>query len=413
MNTIKRTKRKKSQRTYKKTYHRSRKASKASQSSLVKILKFVLVLGGLLLFVYYFFLQSLFENNHTTDINQNTSSTEGKQDVEYSGAELLDIEINGLFTEFKLQESWIQKTHNIFIVQIPKDVSSIILIHKIAKIIDKLGYNLLSSTEDLITNKSIVEIGKDDKLIRKIIFNHNTNLARNRGKIAIIIDDFGYSVRSDIKRLLSSPYQITCAIIPGLPKSNELYDQIQQAQKEILIHLPMEAMEQAVEYSHYTIYTKMSQEEISKRIQRAINDFPNCKGINNHMGSKATSDEATMENVLSEIKKHNIFFIDSKTTNQSVVDKVAQKLNIAYASRDIFLERERNDSIEYLRNKIKAAAKIAETSNSAIAIGHPYPNTIAVLMEEIPKLQKLGYSIVPVSELINDKSAIKNDETEN
>jgi len=388
----------KQRKSTKKSYSRRKKQKSPFQKTIGNLFKFLLLLAASSFVIYYFIIKPLIKKDQP-DLAQ--PPMEKPVNIsDFSKEERLDFEIAGVIREFKIPDSWIQKDKNVLRIRLPNDIPSIVIIHKIVKLVDDLNFDLLSSGENFATHQSILEIGKNDELVRKVILSHDSNLTRNKGKIAIIIDDFGYGNTDQIAKLLNLPYQISCAIIPGLSKSKDFYRLAQQHKKETLIHMPMEAIEEKVEYSDYSIYTNMSDEEITKRINKAIFDYPASKGMNNHMGSKVTSDEFSMEIILRELSKSTKYYIDSKTTNQSVVAKVARKLTVAWASRDIFLERERNDTKDYLRGKLGVTAKIAEQTGSAIAIGHPYKNTIEVLIEEIPKLEKQGFEFVFVSELV-------------
>jgi polysaccharide deacetylase 2 family uncharacterized protein YibQ len=130
---------------------------------------------------------------------------------------------------------------------------------------------------------------------------------------------------------------------------------------------------------------------------------PYAIGLNNHEGSKATEDPALMAVVAGFLKEKDAFFLDSVTTNKSVVPAAAKAAGIPWAKRRIFLDNEVNGrpaTPEEIRKQLADATQFALKHGSCIAIGHPHANTLAVLKEEGPALQAQGIRLVHVSELL-------------
>ena len=388
--------RKKIKRKSRKTYKRKKKTSNVRQS-IFNFLKLILLIGAVGFIVYYFVFR-------TSGVEEPASISQKKEKVKVSSLskpEAVDYSLKQIFSKYELLDSWITTQNNVIKVQIPQDIQFIVLVHEIITEIEKMGCEVTDCKEDLTAQKSTVEISYKDKLVRKVVLSQASDLKRTQGKIAIIIDDFGYSKSQQIQQILQFPFPVTIAIIPGLSKSKQLYELAHQHTKETLIHLPMEALDEKVDYTNYTLYTtNMTDAEIRQRVQNVIEDYPKSKGINNHMGSKATANSRIMKILMEVLKKQHRFFIDSKTTNKSVAYQTAQNLNVLSAERDIFLDSGGEDDEEYLKNKLAALKKIVKKKGTAIAIGHPYKNTVKVLSEEIPKLQKEGYDFVTLTELV-------------
>ena len=202
-----------------------------------------------------------------------------------------------------------------------------------------------------------------------------------------------------IKSFLALEYPLTLSILPGQKFTQKIAQQAKQHGKQTLLHLPMEPKQGRVEETEFTILTTLSEQQITDRINNALAILPDAVGVNNHMGSKATENEVVMAAVFKELKRHNKMFIDSKTTLNSVAPDVAAQYNLKFVQNATFLERGKNEEKHHIRNKLKIAAKIAERKGKVLIIGHPYPETIDVLKEELPKLEKQGFIVVPVSEL--------------
>jgi len=312
----------------------------------------------------------------------------------------LDYVVQKIFQEFNLEDSWIKRKGNVINVQLPSAIPAVTLIWEIIQKAEALGLKVVNSEEDLKANRSSVSIGTNKETYLTINFTRNNALERKTGKIAIIIDDFGYYDNKTTAKFLELGYPVTLSIIPGQKYSNKIAQDAKKFNKTIMIHLPMEALEENVEDGDYTIRTNMSDSLIAQRIQKAIASLPSAVGINNHMGSKATADSRVMNIVMNELKPSGKFFIDSRTTGKSVASEIARKSDLKFAANDGFLERNRSEEKEYIQRKLAVIARIAKKRGSAIVVGHPYKETIAVLEEELPKLEKQGFKIVPITDVV-------------
>jgi polysaccharide deacetylase 2 family uncharacterized protein YibQ len=130
-----------------------------------------------------------------------------------------------------------------------------------------------------------------------------------------------------------------------------------------------------------------SQEQISKRVSEIKKLFPNVEYVNNHTGSKFTSNEAAMNRLIFALNTNNIKFIDSRTTGQTKAPKVLKNYGLRYLGRDIFLDHHMDKP--YILAQIKKAVKIAKIHGTAIAIGHPHKNTLQALRESKKVLQEV------------------------
>ncbi len=197
----------------------------------------------------------------------------------------------------------------------------------------------------------------------------------SKPKLAIIIDDV--SVRSHVEAIKSLKIPLTMSF---LPPSTMRPNSAKLASKEefYMVHLPMEAMSFSAE-EPTTLRVKDSQQKISKRVESIIKLFPKVKYINNHTGSKFTSNEIAMNRLIYSLNQHKINFIDSRTTAQTKVPNVMKNFGLKYVSRDVFLDHHMDKP--YVKNQIKEAIRIAKQHGTAVAIGHPHKNTILALKE--------------------------------
>ena len=153
-----------------------------------------------------------------------------------------------------------------------------------------------------------------------------------------------------------------------------------------MVHLPMEAMHWSAEEPK-TLRITNSQSEVIQRITEIKKLFPKVRYINNHTGSKFTSNEVAMNRLVVALNKYNISFIDSRTTAQTKAPLVMKNFGLRYVARDVFLDHHMEE--KYVLGQIKQAIKVAKLHGSAIAIGHPHPNTLAALKKSKSLLKEV------------------------
>lgn len=98
---------------------------------------------------------------------------------------------------------------------------------------------------------------------------------------------------------------------------------------------------------------------------------------------------------MTQMRGKGYFFVDSRTTKQTVAAQVAKGKGVPVMSRDVFLDNEVNEA--HIEEQFEGLIALARTKGYAVAIGHPHPATISVLRKVLPKLRALGGKVVPVS----------------
>lgn len=221
-------------------------------------------------------------------------------------------------------------------------------------------------------------------------------------KIALIIDDLGNHQTAG-EAALKLPGPVTYAFLPHTPFALEQASKAHQLQKEVMLHLPMES-HNGNRLGDGGLMLSMRKREFLNTLQAALDSVPHVAGINNHMGSLLTRDPTSMRWLMSSLRNAGLFFIDSRTTEKTVAAKVADKNLVLSASRDVFLDNQ--EDAQSIRGQLSKLIDQARKNGSAIGIGHPYPATLAVLAEELPKLMAQGVELVPASKLTKDGSKI-------
>ena len=220
-------------------------------------------------------------------------------------------------------------------------------------------------------------------------------VAGSRGQIVLIIDDLGFDQEA-IETLMALDPNVNAAILPNAARASEAAEKLHARGFEILCHLPMQPRGAAAPGVN-AIRTDMGDDEIARLTLQNIEAVPHARGVNNHMGSLATSDRRVMERVLRSLPD-SMYFIDSRTGGRSVAFDVARELNIPTATRHVFLD----DVIEEgaVRRQVELLAALAERQGVAIGIGHPHRATLRVLKAEMPRLRERGFRFVRASEVV-------------
>lgn len=218
--------------------------------------------------------------------------------------------------------------------------------------------------------------------------------------IAIIVDDLGYELELGNK-MVELEWPLTCSILPNTPHTSHFMELCRKHGKEIMLHLPMEPGKLSAEkWTPGTLSLTMDQKEMEKAIEMNLSQVPNAIGANNHMGSKFTLNETAMTHVLAKLKKMGLFYVDSLTAYKSVGPKIARRVKIRHAIRDVFIDDMKDTATP--EDRVRELERIAINKGKAIGICHPRKETLEAFISELPGIVARGARIVPVSEaLIN------------
>ena len=217
----------------------------------------------------------------------------------------------------------------------------------------------------------------------------------SKGKLIFVFDDAGHNLEQ-LQYFLDLPFPCTIAVLPKLPNSRETAKRIRAAGKELILHQPMQAVNQNINPGEGAVKPGMSREEIKKIVASNVEEIGPIAGMNNHEGSLITSDEEAMEAVLELCKEKNIYFLDSRTSSKSVVPQVAKKLNMSIWERAVFLDNKRDKA--YMKKQIIDGLEIASQRGEAIMIGHVFTVDLAILLKEMySDLTQEGYTFSTIS----------------
>jgi uncharacterized protein len=216
-------------------------------------------------------------------------------------------------------------------------------------------------------------------------------------KIAIVIDDVGndYNLAEAVMKI---NLPLTLSILPSSRYGKDIAEKARAKGFEVIMHLPMEPKDYPnVNPGSDALLTNMNEEEIRTIIEQDLKKIPGVRGINNHMGSYFTERQDKMTLVLRELKKRDLFYLDSRTTSNSVGFKLAEAMGVPSAEKNVFID---NDlSSRALKYQLDRLMGMARHSGEAVGIGHPHEATVNAIKDS-ERVLKRNFTVVPVSELM-------------
>ena len=246
-----------------------------------------------------------------------------------------------------------------------------------------------------------LEVKVGDLTTHQLIFipsQPTTLKSRLRPRVALVIDDLG---RDNLisHELLRCDFPVTFSILPFEPHSKSLALEAHQKGQEIILHLPLEPRGYPeVNPGEGALLLEMDLERLLHQLSRDIEAIPYIKGVSNHMGSQFMEDAEKMKIILTELRNRKLFFLDSRTTPQTVGLETANAIGLEAAERTVFLDHELNE--EAIGQSLERLLRLSLSKGKAIGIGHPHPLTIQAIKKMIPKMQEKGVEIVPLSTLM-------------
>ncbi|MFH1238991.1 MAG: divergent polysaccharide deacetylase family protein [bacterium] len=306
---------------------------------------------------------------------------------------ITDADILKVYREEKQERNkkWIQVTKEI---KAPARADLAQYQKVIAAKVKKLRASVISSDLDKSQYNLTIKIGVKKIVMQTLIF---SKIGGRR--IAIIIDDLGYD-ENKLAKFLALKVPLSLSILPGEKFSQRIASEVIAKGYHILLHLPMEPYGYpGINPGARAVLTTMSDSKIEDMVKKDIKSVPGVAGVNNHMGSKFTENPRKMEQVLKVIKQSNLFYVDSRTSANSIAYETARRIGVKTAERQIFLDNK--DDLAYIKGQLQQLANSAIKHGQAIGIGHfQREMTAEAISEMLPEFKKQNVQIVFVSDLV-------------
>lgn len=219
--------------------------------------------------------------------------------------------------------------------------------------------------------------------------------------IAIVIDDMGVN-RRGAEQALKLPAPITLSFLPYAQGVAGFVKTARASGHEILVHVPMEP-KGAADPGPHALRVGQTADEIRANLIWDLGRFDGYVGVNNHMGSKFTADAEAMRPVMEELKTRGLMFLDSRTGPDTQAANIARAVGVPVLSRDVFLDND--DEGAKVEAQFSRLERLARKKGAAIAIGHPHPETLAILEKWIPEAKARGFILVPLTAILKHHQA--------
>jgi polysaccharide deacetylase 2 family uncharacterized protein YibQ len=202
-----------------------------------------------------------------------------------------------------------------------------------------------------------------------------------------------------VERIASWPYPVSGAVLPVLPGSGPAARALEESGKQVILHLPMEPRQYPrMQPGPGVVLRSHDEEQITRTVETDLESVPGAVGVSNHMGSAATADPRVMRAVARVLARRRLFFLDSRTTGATVAREAARQERVPAVSRRVFLDDVATE--QAVGKALDELVLHARAEGFAVALGHPYPATLAVLERELPGLARRGVRLVPVGDLV-------------
>lgn len=217
--------------------------------------------------------------------------------------------------------------------------------------------------------------------------------------IALIIDDLGNQWEQG-KRTVMLPGPVACAFLPYGPYTGSLARMAHRRHKEVMLHLPMQAVESHSGRQDEGMLTlDMTESQFEEVLASDLAAVPYAVGMNNHKGSLLTRHPGHMGWLMGTLNRlGSLFFVDSRTTSSSIADTIAREHGVPSAVRNVFLDHVSDP--DTVRAEFRRLIGIAKRYGTALGIGHPSQVTLGVLTQELETLEYSGVRLISVAKLI-------------
>jgi polysaccharide deacetylase 2 family uncharacterized protein YibQ len=221
---------------------------------------------------------------------------------------------------------------------------------------------------------------------------------RAKPRIAFIVDDLGYDPEI-ATAFLKLDLSLSLSVLPSAPFTELIAREVNKRDRELMVHLPMEPKGYpSVDPGPGALLIHMSEPEIQRILDQDLKQIPGARGVNNHMGSSFTENREKMGFILQELKRRNLFYVDSLTTCRTVGFKLAKEMGVPAGKRNVFLDNEL--SAESITAQMERLLNVARRSGRAIGILHPHEETLEVLKAYHSRM-KAEFDVVSVSDLVS------------
>ncbi|MCE5248772.1 divergent polysaccharide deacetylase family protein [bacterium] len=286
----------------------------------------------------------------------------------------------------------------IYTVKVPENISLTLLNLKITMLTRNMGGSVFQGLEGSNGATLTITLGSGKTPTDIVILKKSPGIELRQAKMAIIIDDLGIRNIDSARRFCALQQIVTLSVLPFQPHTSQVVDLARESGNPYILHMPMEPQSSEANPGEGAIRVGDTKQVMVEKLTKAFRSVRGAEGMNNHMGSKATESLRTMEIVMEFLSSNNYFFIDSRTSLNTVGYSLSHKAGVKSAIIDGYLDVADNQAA--IEKKLDNLAAHALDTGSSVVIGHDKPNTLAVIERKLPELEKKGITFVKITDLL-------------
>ena len=146
--------------------------------------------------------------------------------------------------------------------------------------------------------------------------------------------------------------------------------------------------------------TAMDRQAFEQTLLASLASVPHRVGVSNHTGSRLTEHDERMGWVMDTLEEEGLFFVDSRTSAQTIAFDTAQSYGLPSLSRDVFLDHVLTEAA--LEASFNRALRLAKLRGYAVLIAHPHELSLRYLEQRLPQVvANAEVRLVPASSLVS------------
>jgi polysaccharide deacetylase 2 family uncharacterized protein YibQ len=217
-------------------------------------------------------------------------------------------------------------------------------------------------------------------------------------RMALIVENLEDTSYQIAVSLLSFSEPLSVSIIPGSKKAALIAQLADQHRKEVIIRLPLESQgSMPASVAQSAIMVHFSKDAINAMAESAVHDIPNFTGFTNALGSRACEDSRVMNIILANIRKQHGYFIETRTTKNSVAASVATALDCPFTEVNARIEKRTAPDIAAELRRLGAGAQVNGTMAASVTASKQLADA---LTEARAWFRQNGIKLVFVSEIV-------------
>lgn len=223
-------------------------------------------------------------------------------------------------------------------------------------------------------------------------------LATGKPMIGIVLTGVGIGARGTADAITKLPGEVTLAFAPY---GRDLENQVARARRdghEVMLQVPMEPQDYPdSDPGPHTLKAGANPRDNLERLHWLMSRFTGYVGVTNFMGGKLMGETGPYGNLLEEINRRGLLFLDDGTSAKSRTLEIGKKLGLPAGVADRIHDTAGTKSLEML---LQDAEGLARKNGSTIISIPALPANIDKIAAWERDLTSRGVVLAPVSAII-------------